>query len=86
MTRKIIVFFKIFPHLNEEDRVNLLKEIKEVFKNKDKGYKDFIKYYEKNWLNYTIDFDEIESKGRLVRTNNICERYNERLIRKIGIL
>jgi len=36
-------------------------------------------------VNYIIDFDEIESKERFVRTNNICERYNERLLRKIGI-
>ena len=36
-------------------------------------------------MNYIIDFDEIESKERFVRTNNICERYKERLIRKIGI-
>lgn len=85
-TRKIISLLKILPHLEEIERKEVFKEIKDSFKTSGKIFKDFIEYYEKNWLTkYSIPFESIESDDRLVRTNNICEQYNRRLTQKIHI-
>ena len=44
-------------------------------------------YYSKYWLTqYTIDTkDDTIEDNMLVRTNNICELYNQRMIQKIAI-
>ena len=86
LTKKLITLLKILPHLGLEERSAIFKEIKEVFKNSDNVYKEFLIYYAKNWLkSFSIDFDTIEGPNRLVRTNNICEQYNRRLKQKIQI-
>jgi len=85
-TKKIIALLKILPHVNILERKAIFSELKDSFKNQHKMFKDFLAYYEKNWLNkYSIDFETIETNDRLVRTNNVCEQYNRRLTQKIKI-
>lgn len=82
-TKRIILLMKILPHLSKENKLELLKEIKILFK--ENPFADFLKYWEKNWFDFDIDpTEDIEGNDKLVRTNNIVEVYN-RMKFKIGV-
>jgi len=83
-TKKLILLMKIIPHLQLEKRKILFDEIKTKFP--QHFFRDFLKYWEKNWLSYEIDMENnIEENERLVRTNNIVEIYNNRVRSKINV-
>ena len=82
-TKKLLVLLKVLPHLEQKDREEIFAEIKIIYKPKEKPFQEFISYYQKYWLDYSIKFEEFESEDRFVRTNNVCEQYNRRLKQKI---
>ena len=48
---KLMVFLKILAHIEISERKSLFQGIKDLFEKKDKGYKEMLAYYQKNWLN-----------------------------------
>ena len=87
---KLMVFLKILAHIEISERKSLFQGIKDLFEKKDKGYKEMLAYYQKNWLDSyfvePMDIGEGEEDALLIaRTNNICEFYNHYLNNKIGV-
>ena len=82
---KLLIYFKLFPFITEEDQKELLKYIIEHFTNlEETSFKEkiifFIFYFINNWFgaNFT-NFLGIADNILNYRTNNTAERFNLKL-------
>ena len=84
---RLMVFLKIMAHVEISQRKDWFEEISELFKKKDKKYKDMLNYYKNNWLNSyyveSLSIGEDEGSSLIIRTNNVCETYNHYFKKKL---
>ena len=82
----LIGFFKILVHVEKEARKEFFDDIKTFFLEKNKIFKDFIEYFERNWLESAmIDIKNGSKEDVIERTNNICEGFNHMYNKHIGM-
>jgi len=86
-TKLLIFFMKILVHLPDEDEMksHFWKKILLVF-GSNAPFKDFLKYFEKNWLNHAIVKAPTNFREKIERTNNICETFHRRFKDFIGVV
>ena len=86
-TKLMLGLIKILVHCKEELRNEFFEEIKDLFKNKGKGFVKFFEYFKQTWLQRHKGFLDGLIKAYLknsedvhfIRTNNPCELYNKYL-------
>ena len=79
-TKKLIFLLKLFPFLEYEKREDLFKKIEEYYNLSEYKYKNFLKYFKKNWLkNPYINYIELTNDEFLNRTNNYIESFHSKL-------
>ena len=85
----LIRIFKAFPYMDAKITVPFFDELEEsLFTNiinvnyeekQIKGYKQFFKYYRKNWLSYKQLLRPADININFTRTNNPCEVFHKNL-------
>ena len=45
-----IFLFKIYPYILNEEKIEFFSKIKLIYSDKSAKHKEFIKYFEKNWI------------------------------------
>lgn len=85
-TSLLIAFMKILIHISKDNRKEYFEDIKMCFTKKKKDFKEFIEYFENNWLETAfIDFKSANADEIADRTNNVCEGFNHMYNTHIGI-
>ena len=79
----LIALLKSLIHItNENDRKRMWEEICAEFKEPELA--NLLEYFQTHWLNY-YSINVEDSNGLHFRTNNICESYNSKLSKCIGV-
>ena len=85
-TTLLIAFLKTLIHISKEERKPFFDDIQEFFTEKNKVFKDFLAYFESNWLHSAfIDFKSLNESEINDRTNNTCEGFNRVFNKHIGL-
>jgi len=61
-----------------KERKKYFEEFKDMYKEEEQIFHDFLKYFEKNWLNFKF-INVGPDRQRLERTNNSCEGFHSYL-------
>jgi hypothetical protein len=82
-TLKFLFFFKIFPFIKDENKIQYIKDIVNFYitdnEYKIKYYK-FIKYFIKNWFGIKImSYESLTDEDIRFRTDNIVENFHKKL-------
>lgn len=82
----LIGFLKILVHIEEHQRKELYAELKQYFIEKQKLFKNFLQYFEDNWLeNDFLNFKALKVDDLRDRTNNVSEAFNSVLNKHVGM-
>jgi hypothetical protein len=78
---KIIVFTcKIYPFILEENKSSFINSLYEYANSLGGEFKNFIKYFKKNWEKSNfLNFDVISKGDYINRTNNFAESFHNKL-------
>ena len=76
----ILIFsFKIYPYIPKDQRDEYINQIENNFKSKP-NFGRLIIYFKKNWAKTNfLDFQYIDNKTTIERTNNTCEVFHRNL-------
>jgi len=81
----LLAFLKLIIHIGKDLRIEYFLDVKECFLKKNQTYKEFLLYFEKNWLNTAfINFNSLDKEEINDRTNNVCESFNNILNQHVG--
>lgn len=79
-TKLFVFLLKMLPYIKYDNKKNYYKDICNYFTKIDIGFKKFIIYYDKNWINTQfINFDCISQNEYYFRTNNYIENFHRLL-------
>lgn len=79
-TKLFEFLLKMLPYIKYDNKKNYYKDICNYFTKIDTGFKKFIIYYDKNWINTQfINFDCISQNEYYFRTNNYIENFHRLL-------
>ena len=81
----ILIFsFKIYSFIPKDKRDEYINQIENNFKYK-RGFEKLIIYFKKNWAKTKfLDFQYIDNKTTIERTNNTCKVFHRNLINIIN--
>lgn len=77
----LISYIQLLSHCPQDARETLFAELEAKFKNEDKKFSQFFKYFRKNWLKNPF-MDELytaletDDDIKFIRTNNPCETFH----------
>ena len=76
----LIFLFKILPFVESDNKSSFYEQIKNYFGKLENKYDKFINYFEENRYNSKyINFDTLNQKEYLCRTNNYIENFHKQL-------
>ena len=79
-TKLLIFLFKILSFVESDNKSSFYEQIKNYFGKLENKYDKFINYFDKNWYNSKfINFDTLNQKEYLYRTNNYIENFHKQL-------
>ena len=87
-TKLLIGLLKILSHCPAEKRKDFFAEIELLYKSSGEKYKNYLKYFSKQWLNnpFLEELCAVYKKNidvHFIRTNNPCELFNKYISKKI---
>ena len=66
-----LFLFKIYPYILNDDKLEYMDKIKKIYYEKSLRHKEFINYFEKNWISSSfVDFNLYENENFIFRTDN----------------
>lgn len=75
---KRIFLFKIYLYILNDDKLEYMDKIKKIYNEKSLRHKEFINYFEKNWINSSfVNFDLYDNENFIFRINNFVNLFLE---------
>ena len=78
ITKILIFMLKIIHFIEYDDRKQFFDKIEKYYSLSKEGYKNFVSYYKKNWLeNKHINYVDLSHDQYICRTNNYIENFHK---------